>query len=119
MEMDLNKLIIGVGNNSSSFSEKLNGIQSANRSGKRDPEVEKATKNFEGMFLSHLMNEMMKTAGGGLMGKGLSGDIFQGLFVQSISEQLTLGRGLGLSDMIYKYLEKTGIVDDSNKATEE
>jgi len=118
MELDLNKIIIGVGNNSSSFNGKLSGIQNAAKSAKRDPEVDKATRNFEGMFLSHLMNEMMKTAGGGLMGKGLSGDIFQGLFVQSIAEQLTLGKGLGLSDMIYKYFERTGIVDKSNETAE-
>lgn len=118
MELDLNKIIMGVGNNSSSFNGKLSGIQNAAKSIKRDPEVEKATRSFEGMFLSHLMNEMMKTAGGGFMGKGLSGDIFQGLFVQSISEELTQGKGLGLSDMIYKYFERTGLVDNSNETAE-
>lgn len=118
MDMDLNKLIIGVGNNSSPFNGKLNGIQGANKSQKRDPEVDKATKKFEGMFMSHLMNEMMKSGGGGLMGKGLSGDIFQSLFVQSISELITEGKGMGLSNMIYKYFEKSGIVQESNESTE-
>ena len=118
MGIDLNKIIIGVGNNTNSFIGKLHNTQSANKSGKRDPEIDEATRNFEGLFLSHLMNEMMKTTGGALMGKGLSGDIFQSLFVRSISEKLTQGKGMGLSDMIYKYFERTGIVNDSKETAE-
>ena len=81
------------------------------RKTEKDLKVLEASKNFEGLFLQHLMNEMLKSTGDEFMGKGLSGDIFKGLFVEKMSEQLTQGRGMGLSDMIYKYLEKTGLTD--------
>ena len=115
---DLNKTIIG-----SLIKE---GSQKINRNSKmpgigkdqRDPEILEATKKFEGLFLQHLMNEMMKNTGEGFMGKGLSGDIFRGLFVEKMSEQLAQGKGIGLSDMVYDYFEKTGLTNNPSPPDE-
>jgi len=106
---EVNKTIIG------SLSKKgfliLDQKLKMNGAGKpeKDLKILEAAKNFEGLFLQHLMNEMLKSTGDEFMGKGLSGDIFKGLFVEKMSEQLTQGRGMGLSDMIYEYFEKTGL----------
>ena len=85
---------------------------------KRDPKVEDVAKKFEGMLLSFLMNEMMKSTGDGFMGKGLSGDIFKGLFVQKLTEQLASGRSMGLSDMVYEYFEKNGMIENIDQLPE-
>ena len=61
---------------------------------------------------------MLKSTGDEFMGKGLSGDIFKGLFVQKMSEQLTQGRGMGLTDMIYEYFEKTGLTENPDRPKE-
>ena len=108
---EVNKTIIG------SLSKKgfliLDQKLKMNGAGKTEKNLKilEASKKFEGLFLQHLMNEMLKSTGDEFMGKGLSGDIFKGLFVEKMSEQLTQGRGRGLSDMIYKYFEKTGLTD--------
>lgn len=116
---EINKVISGAVNRSG-FADILAKQRSTNFTGNdRDPKVEDAAKKFEGMFLAYLMNEMMKSTGDGFMGKGLSGDIFKSLFAQQISEQLSSGRGMGLSDMVYEYFEKNGMTVSVDKSSEE
>ena len=115
---EVNKTIIGslIKKGSLKLDQKLK-MEGAGRA-EKDLKVLEAAKNFEGLFLQHLMNEMMKNTGDEFMGKGLSGDIFKGLFVEKMSEQLTQGRGMGLSDMIYEYFEKTGLTENPDRLEE-
>ena len=115
---EINKAISGAVNMSGSTG-RLAKMHSANSTvSQRDPKVDDAAKKFEGMFLSFLMNEMMKSTGDGFMGKGLSGDIFKGLFVQKLTEQLSSGRSMGLSDMVYDYFEKNGMIENIDQLPE-
>ena len=114
---DLNKTLTGSIKSPSSTTPAFKLREENSEKAQKDNNILEATKKFEGMFLQHLMNEMMKSTGD-FMGKGLSGDIFKGLFVQKMSEQLTEGKGIGLSDMVYAYFEKTGLTDKPNQLIE-
>lgn len=115
---DLNKTIIGSLIQEGSPILNRNSKMPGTGKDQKDPEILEATKKFEGMFLQYLMNEMMKNTGEGFMGKGLSGDIFRGLFIEKMSEQLSEGRGMGISDMVYDYFEKTGLTNSPNPLDE-
>ena len=115
---DLNKTIIGSLIQEGSPILNRNSKMPGTGKDQKDPEILEATKKFEGMFLQYLMNEMMKSTGEGFMGKGLSGDIFRGLFVEKMSEQLSEGRGMGISDMVYDYFEKTGLTNSPDPINE-
>ena len=115
---EVNKTIIGTlsKNGSLILNQKLK--MDGARKTEKDLKVLEAARNFEGLFLQHLMNEMLKSTGDEFMGKGLSGDIFRGLFVEKMSEQLAQGKGMGLSDMVYDYFEKTGLTNSPNPPDE-
>ena len=115
---DLNKTIIGSLIQEGSPILNRNSKMPGTGKDQKDPEILEANKKVEGMFLQYLMNEMMKNTGEGFMGKGLSGDIFRGLFIEKMSEQLTQGRGMGISDMVYDYFEKTGLTNSPNPLDE-
>lgn len=115
---DLNKTIIGtlIKGGSPELVQKLK-MDGAGKP-QKDHDVLEASKEFEGLFIQHLMNEMMKNTGDEFMGKGLSGDIFRGLFVEKMSKQLSAGRGMGLADIVYEYFEKTGLTNNPDPLRE-
>lgn len=110
---DLNKTIIGtLFKNGSPKVVPKTKMWSVEKT-QKDPVILESAKKFEGLFIQHLMSEMMKTTGDEFMGKGLSGDIFKTLFVQNMSDQLSEGRGIGLAEMVYEYFDKTGYTANS------
>jgi murein DD-endopeptidase MepM/ murein hydrolase activator NlpD len=64
-----------------------------------------AAKEFEAMFLYELLKEMRAASGGGLFGKGLSGEVYQTLFDMEIARRLA-ERGTGISDVLEKALSR-------------
>ncbi len=83
----------------------LQGLQSPAGSEDRAGRVRKASKEFEAMFLYELLKEMRAASGGGLFGKGLSGEVYQTLFDMEIARRLA-ERGTGISEVLEKALTR-------------
>jgi len=71
----------------------------------RPRKTKEAAKEFEAMFLYELLKEMRSASGGGLFGKGLSGEIYQTLFDMEIARRLA-ERGTGISEILEKELTR-------------
>jgi Rod binding domain-containing protein len=67
--------------------------------------LRKASREFEGIFLSHLLKGMGKSPGGdGLFGSGAGAGIYSDMFYGTVADQVAVGGGLGLSDLLYESL---------------
>jgi len=83
----------------------LRGLQSPMGNESRPRKTKEAAKEFEAMFLYELLKEMRSASGGGLFGKGLSGEIYQTLFDMEIARRLA-ERGTGISEVLEKALTR-------------
>jgi Rod binding domain-containing protein len=74
-----------------------------------DPDTYKAARGFESYFARYLLNQMNGAAN--LMGgKGFGGEIYQGMYVEAIGEQIASSGALGITDLIYRQMmENKGI----------
>ena len=73
-------------------------------------------KMLESVFLQKMLEQMNKSMlSGGLFGKSHQGKIFQGLFMQALSEKISESGGLGLADIIAKNMESAGTVPDDHE----
>jgi Rod binding domain-containing protein len=77
---------------------------------KETAKLKKAAQAFEGYFIYMLMKEMQKTSSskeGGLFGSGASGDTYQYLFQQAMSNKLASANGgFGLTKMMMREFQK-------------
>ncbi|MFC1492099.1 rod-binding protein, partial [Nitrospinota bacterium] len=65
------------------------------------------SKDFESLFLQRLLKEMRKgIPKGGLMDKSMSMEWFEGMFDEAVSNEVSKGSGIGLSQVIYEQLTK-------------
>ncbi len=71
-----------------------------------DPKVERAAEGIEGVFMSMLVDEMLKSAGAGA--EGATGDIYGGLISQSLGDQLARTGGIGLASMLERQMATRG-----------
>jgi len=64
-------------------------------------------EQFEAIFLRRLLKQMNKSMlSGGLFGDSHQGKIYQGMFTDSMAEQLAENGGIGLAEVIARGLEK-------------
>ena len=68
-----------------------------NSSRPSDEEIKKAATEFEALFIYELLKEM--PIGKGISGKGLGGDLYDGMFKLELSRELAK-RGIGIREMI-------------------
>jgi peptidoglycan hydrolase FlgJ len=73
---------------------------------KVDPKIKKAAEGIEGVFMSMLVDEMLKSTGVGA--DGASGDIYGGLISQSLGDQLAQTGGIGLASMLERQMATRG-----------
>lgn len=83
------------------FSEGTSSKTSAEE--KRRAEALQAAQDFESLFVTHLLKTMRSTVPkGGLLGQTFASNTYQEMFDEELSRQLAHGKGLGLSEMLYR-----------------
>ena len=71
----------------------------------QDGRLRKACQGFEEIFLNMMLKEMRKALPkGGLFPETLQKDIYTSLFDQQIAKDISTGRGVGVSEMLYENL---------------
>ena len=83
----------------------LGGVRPVSSAKPADSRLYEAAQQFEGLFISYLLREMLKSTPGGLYGDNLQGEIYQGLFVQELGKQLGAASQLGLADIVYRQMQ--------------
>jgi Rod binding domain-containing protein len=83
--------------------------QAVHRSGlddKAKARLEKATREFEAVFLSYMLKTMRggENEEDGLFGNNFGGDLMTGMFDQELARYVTRGSSLGLGEMMYRSL---------------
>ncbi len=83
--------------------------QAVHRSGlddKAKARLEKATREFEALFLSYMLKTMRggQNEEKGLFGNNFGGDLMTGMFDQELARYVTGGSSLGLGEMMYRSL---------------
>ncbi|PKM94905.1 MAG: flagellar biosynthesis protein FlgJ [Firmicutes bacterium HGW-Firmicutes-1] len=69
--------------------------------------LKKACQEFEGYYLQQLFKEMRKTIpDSGLLEKSQGRDIFEDMLYEEYSKNMSKGKGMGLSEMLYRQLSK-------------
>lgn len=70
---------------------------------KRRAEALQAAQDFESLFVTHLLKTMRSTVPkGGFLGQTFASNTYQEMFDEELGRQLARGKGLGLSDMLYR-----------------
>jgi len=70
--------------------------------------IKQAAESFEAYFIYMLLKEMRKSVPeGGLMGGGPGKDVYQYLFDEAISKEMSKSGGIGLSKMLIENYQKS------------
>lgn len=74
---------------------------------KDEKELKKACQEFEGYYLQQLFKEMRRTVPEGtLLEKSQGREIFEDMLYEEYAKDIAQGKGVGLSDLLYKQLSK-------------
>lgn len=72
-----------------------------------DEALKKVCKEFEAIFLSKMFKEMKKAVPeGGLIEKSLGREIFEEMYIDELSKELTENNSLGIGKMLYEHFKK-------------
>lgn len=70
-------------------------------------DLQKATQNFEAVLLNMVLNAMWKTIPkSDLFEKSNSDQIYEGLMLSSLSEEMARNGGMGIAKVLYQQLSK-------------
>jgi Rod binding domain-containing protein len=75
------------------------GSSSSAASGRPDSTIRQAAEGFEGIFMSMLVDEMMKGTE-----VAQANPVYSGLMTQKLGDQLAASGGIGLADILEKQL---------------
>lgn len=75
-------------------------------------EADAAIRQVEGLFLGMMLKEMRNTLEEGSLFGGDSSDVYGGLFDLMLSQNLSNGSPLGLSQLLEGQLLKSGVIPD-------
>lgn len=68
-----------------------------------------AAQQFESLFTDMMLKSMRQASIGDSMTGSDTLDMYQGMFDQQLSSQMSKGRGIGLADMLVQQLSRTGL----------
>lgn len=72
-----------------------------------EKQLKEACQEFEQYFVNQLFKEMRNTVqSGGLIPKSQGEKIFEDMLYEEYSTEISKGRGIGISEMLYKQLSK-------------
>ena len=74
---------------------------------KKRKELKKACEDFEAIFINEMFKEMRKgLSKEGLWEKSHEHKMWENMFYENISKEMAKAGGIGLSDVLYKQLER-------------
>jgi len=82
-------------------------LDSAKESGD-DDKLKEVSQQFEAFFINSIFKSMRQSAdwGEGMTEKSHARGIYEGMMDEKMSDEIATGRGIGISDMIYKQMAK-------------
>ncbi len=90
-------------------------IKTADLSASIQPELDKlkkATRDIEAIFFKDMLSAMRKTVPDNSIGQSYGADIYQDLFDNALSKTASSTGSFGLSDLLYKNMEKAVIAQE-------
>lgn len=123
-------MINPIDNNIASYSSAQNKAQEAKEgnfedalnkaiSEKDEKKLRKACNDLEAVFVNMMFKQMRSTVEkSGLMEEGFAEDTYQDMLFDNYAQEATKGKGLGLSDILYKQLSKQLIAAKANAGGE-
>ena len=74
----------------------------------QDAKLKKACKDFEAIFITHLLKTMRTSSEeeSGLWGKGMGNNLFRDLFDTELGREMSDGGGIGLADLLYQSMAR-------------
>ena len=86
----------------------LSITESAKGKTKSDPELKKACRDFEALFINQIFRSMRRTVPeGGLIDEKHGEKIYREMLDMEVASNLSMGKGLGLAEMLYRQLAGT------------
>ena len=94
-------------NEATKVQDKLQSLQNSQDNDKSHKEIVSAAKDFEALLLNQMINEMWKSVPqDSLFGKSQEQEYFQEMLNTEIAKEISMGKGLGIQDMVIAELEK-------------
>lgn len=73
----------------------------------------KACQSFEALFLEMMQKNMRSTISeDGFIKKSHGREIFEGMYDEKLSQEMTKGKGIGLAQQLYKQLSKSANIQN-------
>ncbi|HWP30860.1 MAG TPA: rod-binding protein [Fimbriimonadales bacterium] len=105
----------------------MNGIQFSSRNAvathpaltaeqKELARLKKACCEFEALLVKQLFAEMRKSATEGWMGGNFQAKFYEDFLDDAIAKQITTGKGIGISEMLYSQMKEVVLSRFSNRA---
>ncbi len=91
------------------FNKPLHSIELKHKKSLKEKkeELKKACEDFEAIFINEMFKEMRKgLTGGGLLEKSHEHKMWENMFYENISKEMARAGGMGLSEVLYKQLER-------------
>jgi Rod binding domain-containing protein len=97
---------------------KMDRLQKQAESGeyKDEKELRALADQFEAIFVNQLMKSMRATLPKDGMLQSFSGDMYESMFDQEVSGEMSKGKGMGLADVLYAQLSR---MNEKNPDAEE
>ncbi len=73
---------------------------------KKNPKLEKASRQFESLLTSMLIKTMMQSTKGMFGDNSYGGDFYSTIFESQLADKISMGKGLGIADKIYNKLNE-------------
>ena len=79
-----------------------------------------ACRQFEAVFINMMLKEMRSTVpDGGLTEKSQGREIFESMYDEKLSEEMSKGQGIGLAKQMYRQLSRTYNVTNIKSSSQE
>jgi flagellar protein FlgJ len=97
--------------NKSDFYADFGSLSALKRDARADSQkaLRAAAQQFESLFTDMMLKSMRQASIGDSMTGSDTVDMYQGMFDQQLSLQMSKGRGIGLADMLVQQLSRTGL----------
>lgn len=73
---------------------------------KTEKELKKLSHDFESIFIHKLLDSMSKTVPKSGLLDSFASDMYQSMFYEKVADEMSVNKGMGMADMIYRQLSK-------------
>lgn len=73
---------------------------------KTEQELKKLSRDFESIFIHKLLDSMSKTVPKSGLLDSFASDMYQSMFYEKVAEEMSVNKGIGMAESIYKQLSQ-------------